>query len=120
MIKKNYKIGLVVVVSVIIMYAFTAMMPSKKSVLKLLDKDKVSCGYYKNNNKISYYLYDGTTIYNTDRSSCIKLKNKNTIDNIIIIDGVKKMDTAIVNSIGDDDTWYGGVNDSKQIDKIKY
>lgn len=117
--KSQYKLILVAVVSVIVIYAFTSMTPNKKTVIKILDKDKVTCGYYKQKSMISYYLSDGVTIYITDALSCHKLKNKNTIDNIIVISGIKKMDIAIVNSI-DDDSLYGEVKDDFKLDKIKY
>lgn len=117
--KNQYKISFIVSISVIIIYALTAMTPSKKTVIKILDKDKATCSYYKDKSKISYYLSDGTTIYNTDVDSCIKLKNKNKVDSIIIIDIGKKMDTAIVNAIGDDN-WYGEVKDNFKLDKLKY
>jgi hypothetical protein len=118
--KHMYKIGLVILVSGVILYTMSAMTHNKKNVTKFLDKDKSSCGYHKLNSKVTYYISDGTTIYNTDATSCRKLRNKNTVDNIIVIEGQKKVDTAIVNSIGDDG-WYGEVKeDFKQIDKIKY
>mgnify|MGYP006370754241 CR=1 FL=1 len=109
--KNQYKLGLIVSVAVIIIYAFTAMTPNKKTVIKILDKDKA---------KVSYYLSDGTTIYNTDADSCLKLKNRSKVDSIIIIDTGKKMDTAIVNTIGDDNNWYGEVKDNFKLDKINY
>lgn len=119
--KPKYRITLVGIVLVIVVYGFTALVPIKKTAIKLIDKDKASCGYYRLNTKMVYFLYDGTVMYNTDSTSCRKLKNKNTIDNIIIIDSDKKMNTAIVNSIGDDDNWYGEVKDNfKQVDKINY
>lgn len=118
--KNQYKLGLIIAVAVIIIYAFTAMTPNKKTVIKILDKDKASCGYYKDKSKVLYYLSDGITIYNTDADSCLKLKNKSKVDSIIIIDTGKKMDTAIVNTIGDDNNWYGEVKDNFKLDKINY
>lgn len=97
----------------------TALTPNKKNVIKFLDKDKSICGYYKQKNKVSYYISDGTTIYNTDAISCNKLRNKNRVDNIVVIEGQKKVGTAIVNAIGDDE-WYGEVKDDFKLDKINY
>lgn len=118
--KHKYKIATMGIILAITIYGFTALIPIKKTVVKLLDKNSTTCGYYKQQSKTTYYLYDGKTVYNTDANSCRKLKSKSTIDNIIIIDDSKKMDTAIVNSIGDDN-WYGEVKETfKQIDKINY
>ncbi len=92
-------------------------------VIKMLNKNTVECGYYlqRQNNSpvITYYLYDGVTIYNSDMNCDVfNSLNKNDIENIMVLidDGVLK---AVINTKNDRINWFDFVrNESKELKEL--
>ncbi len=89
-------------------------------VVKMLDKNKVECGYYlqrKNNSPfITYYLYDGVTMYSSSMS-CDEFNkiNKDDIENIIVVDIEDALLYAIVNKISDRLNWFDFVDNETKV-----
>lgn len=96
---------------------------SKGVVVKMLDKNKVECGYYlqrKNNSPvITFYLYDGETIYSSNMNcDAFNKTNKNDIENIIVVldDNILK---AEVNTKEDRANWFDFVrNETKELKEL--
>lgn len=87
--------------------------------VKILDKTKVTCGYFlkrKNHSPyITYYLYDGVELYNTDPDSCDRLAQLDTIENILIVNEDRDFKTAMINTRDDRLGWFEHVLEEAKI-----
>lgn len=99
-----------IIVNIFIIVSMEYYKSTRESIpIKLLDKNKVLCGYklnHENNTPyITYYIYDGE-LYNTNPDSCEKLSKPTLVESIIVMDINEDLKFATVNTIEDRENWF--------------